>query len=65
MRRFFILCGVYIYLAGCQMTPAPLCSGWRPPPRVNKPARLVKDEPNLSRWIVATDRFGRSEKCWE
>ncbi|ABM45306.1 hypothetical protein [Bartonella bacilliformis] len=31
---------------------------------INKPADLVKTEPLLSRWIVATDRFGQQQKCW-
>jgi len=32
---------------------------------VNEPARLVQVEPDLSRWIVATDKFGIKQKCWK
>ncbi|ALE03058.1 hypothetical protein PU02_0244 [Bartonella ancashensis] len=40
------------------------CVGWTQPPIINKPAYLVTTEPLLSRWIVATDRFGQAQKCW-
>jgi len=25
---------------------------------------LVQIEPDLSRWVVATDKFGQKQKCW-
>ncbi|TAZ20786.1 hypothetical protein ELH77_19480 [Rhizobium ruizarguesonis] len=51
-------------LAGCQTT-ALNCAGWSPPPKVNNPVRLVQEEPALSRWTVATDTFGRKQRCWK
>lgn len=51
-------------LVGCQ-TSATNCAGWRKPPKINDPARLVRVEKPLSVWVVSTDSFGREQGCWE
>jgi|GEM_PF-3204128 len=42
-----------------------LCAGWSKPPQINQPVRLVQVEPDLSRWIVSTDKFGIKQRCWK
>jgi hypothetical protein len=51
-------------LAACQTT-ALNCAGWTPPPKANNPVRLVQEEQGLSRWIIATDQFGKKQGCWK
>ena len=51
-------------LAGCAMTAAANCAGWKKPPKPNDPVSLaVKEEP-IARYLVATDRYGKSQRCW-
>lgn len=40
------------------------CAGFTKPPKASDPAYLAENEEKLSRWIVATDKFGTSAGCW-
>lgn len=39
--------------------------GWRKPPAANDPVGLVQREEGIARYLVTTDRFGRSQGCWK
>jgi hypothetical protein len=51
-------------LEGCQTT-AGGCAGWTKPPPANDPPALTEREERLARWVISTDRFGRSRGCWK
>ena len=42
-----------------------LCAGWTKPPKPHDAVKLVQTEPELTHWIIATDRFGQKQKCWK
>jgi len=48
----------------CSTNAPTSCAGWTRPPAINEPVRLVQVEPALSRWLVATDKFGQKQGCW-
>jgi len=56
--------GFVLFLSACQTNAPLICAGWTRPPAINEPARLVQVEPDLSRWVVATDTFGQKQGCW-
>lgn len=65
MNKYLCVGVVGVLLCGCSTTKTiPVCAGFTPPPVINKPAALVANEPDLSRWVLGTDLLGKEQGCW-
>jgi len=63
--KLLTLISAALLLAGCQTNAKFSCAGWTKPPKANNAARLVENEPAITKWMISTDRFGARQKCWE
>ena len=64
LKHLILISGVLL-LVGCQTNVRFSCAGWTKPPNARDAVKLVQTEPELTHWIIATDRFGQKQKCWK